>query len=673
MICLSVLLIVGGMVIKMRFFGTLPNWVLCVVILWGSFSISAATEPISDVSGREFDLSNPSQRQAFRDALRERRRPGIERAAEYIRQTGKPKRWFDGTNTCELMSIEEDGQFIVYTTCNANSAISIAADIVRDDPYYALTGNGIPVGVWDAGSARATHQELTGRTTWKDAASPGENYHSTAVAGTVGATGVVPAAKGMAPLTQLWGYEWNYDDDEMTAVAMSSLVQTDKIQISNHSYGPVCGWYNNGQWIWVGTPPAQESYCFGSYSSNAASFDDICYKAPYYLPIRAAGNDRGDGGRPADGTTYYINGSTAATFYAATGPYADNGTENGGFDTLMSDACAKNVLTVGGVDDAVTNGLRDLSKAAMSSLSAWGPTDDGRIKPDVVANCTGVYSCDIGGDASYQNLTGTSMAAPAAAGAAAQLVELYGRLFPGQAMRSSTIKALLIHTADDLGNPGPDYKFGWGLINAQAAVDKILLHKHNPTLLNIKEDSLKRFNPNKDTEDDFTFVWDGVSPIKATLCYTDPAGTAISSLDDRNPQLVNDLDITITAPDGITKYNEFVLDWLNPNNLAIMGNNDRDNVKQVLIVSPTQSGTYTIRVDFDKLDNTQNYSLIISGQHQPAVYDIDGDFTIGLGDLAAMANAWLTSTAASDIYPAIGDGVVDMLDFAMLSQIWLAP
>jgi hypothetical protein len=306
----------------------------------------------------------------------------------------------------------------------------------------------------------------------------------------------------------------------------------------------------------------------------------------------------------------------------------------------------------------------------MSYLSAWGPTDDGRVKPDLVTNGIAVYACTSNSDTSYSSLSGTSLSSPAAAGVGAQLLELYGHLFPAQYMRSSTLKALLIHTADDLGNPGPDYKFGWGLINAQAAAEKILLHKRNPTLLNIKEASLTR---NTNTNDQFTFQWDGINPIKATLCYTDPPGSATSGLDDRTSKLVNDLDITITAPDGTTKYNEFVLDWLNPDVPATTGDNDRDNVKQVLINLPTQQGIYTIRVDYDNLSGTQYYSLIISGQAQPAVYDLDGDGTIGWGDLMAMANNWLTSTASCDIYPAIGDGNVNFLDFALLSQKWMQP
>jgi len=70
------------------------------------------------------------------------------------------------------------------------------------------------------------------------------------------------------------------------------------------------------------------------------------------------------------------------------------------------------------VTDAVTNGLRDLLKPNFSSFSSSGPTDDGRIKPDLVANGDGVYSALNGGNSAYGTLGGTSMSSPNAAGTA---------------------------------------------------------------------------------------------------------------------------------------------------------------------------------------------------------------------------------------------------------------
>ena len=653
------------------------RWCRGIVLFCALISALLVSLLSVETAHSEPDTNHMLRRQAFIEKIKKRRQPGIDRAKEYLRHSGRPKRWEDDRGVYELMAIE-NGQPIVYMTTNVNSAISIAADIVRNDPYYWMSGEGLTAGVWDAGVALLTHQELVGRVVSKDGA--GANWHSTMVTGTLAATGIDPNATGMAPLINIDGYNWTNDEAEMAAVAMELPDQpTGKIQISNHSYGTSCGWRKVSTspdvWYWYGNSSYQESFLFGAYLSSASSFDDICYRYPYFLPFRGAGNDRWDTSRPAEGETYYVNETTPAIFYATTGPYADNGPENGGFDTLMPDACAKNVLTIGAVNDAVTDGSRDLSKATIASMSAWGPTDDGRVKPDLVTNGVTVYSCYSSNNTSYSTTSGTSLSSPAAAGAGAQLLDLYGQLFSGQYIRSSTLKALMIHTADNLGNPGPDYKFGWGLVNNEKSAEKLLLHKRNPSANNIIVDSLRQsYNPNqRDLEDTFTFQWDGVSPIKATLCYTDPAGssTVIGTPDSTLKKLVYDLDIVITAPDGTTIYDEFVLDPANPNDSATTGNNDRDNVKQVLIESPPQQGTYTIRVDYDNLNGTQVYTLIISGQAQPAIYDVDGNGEIGLGDLILLAQYWMTDNAACDIYPAVGDSSVDLLDFALLSQGWL--
>jgi hypothetical protein len=82
------------------------------------------------------------------------------------------------------------------------------------------------------------------------------------------------------------------------------------------------------------------------------------------------------------------------------------------------------------------------------------------------------------------------MATPNALGTTVLLIEEYARLFPGGAMRSSTLKGLLIHTADDRGNPGPDYKYGWGLINGKAAADLIHYHAAHPLKVRLTEETI---------------------------------------------------------------------------------------------------------------------------------------------------------------------------------------
>jgi subtilisin family serine protease len=107
----------------------------------------------------------------------------------------------------------------------------------------------------------------------------------------------------------------------------------------------------------------------------------------------------------------------------------------------------------------------------MTAFSSWGPTDDGRIKPDLVANGQAVFSSEEGFDSDYGVQSGTSMAAPNVTGTAALLLEHYRDLHDDEDPTSATLKGVLIHTASDAGNVGPDYRHGWGLVNAAEAAE----------------------------------------------------------------------------------------------------------------------------------------------------------------------------------------------------------
>ena len=115
---------------------------------------------------------------------------------------------------------------------------------------------------------------------------------------------------------------------------------------------------------------------------------------------------------------------------------------------------------------------------SMTGFSSWGPTDDGRMKPDVSApGCQntdddGVTSTSSSGDNNYTTKCGTSMASPTVCGLSALLLEDYRTHFAGLPdPRNSTLKALLAHSAEDLGNAGPDYQFGYGSVRIVDAID----------------------------------------------------------------------------------------------------------------------------------------------------------------------------------------------------------
>lgn len=518
---------------------------------------------------QSLDLTQPEHRALAAARLAEIEDARSESVQARAARLGIPLR-IDGPGhqVALLHAFRDDGQPLYRVTKNRNAAISSAANLLYDNPY-SLNGAGLRVGVWDAGSVRRTHQEFVGRVTLRNASANFDD-HATHVAGTLAAAGFQTNAQGMAPAAFIDSYDWNNDYAEMTAAGAASASDSSRLPLSNHSYG-----YN------------ALTADMGRYEIEARTTDALAASLPYYLPFWAAGNEQ------------------------------DELTARGGFQSITFNGLAKNVLTVGAVNDAVSGGQRSLTAATMSYFSSWGPADDGRIKPDLVANGVTVYSPVDSSNTAYASYSGTSMASPSAAGSATLLLELYAREFSGQLPRASTLKALLIHTADDLGHPGPDYKFGWGLLNVQRAADVLLAHKASLASPKLIEASLT----NAQKSNSFPFTWDGVSPLRATLVWTDPAGTAQTAPDSRTRNLVHNLDLTLTAPDGITVLRPYIMPFVGVWTQASMalpattGKNNVDNVEQVYLASPSQNGTYTATVSLDGSLTTasQFYSLILTG------------------------------------------------------------
>ncbi len=506
------------------------------------------------------------------------------------RNIPKRKELPDGT-IIEIQKIE-NGIPVYYFTENSNAAVSTNTDKLWVGPF-SVTGSGYnKLGEWDGGAVRSTHQEFGSRVTQIDAPASTSN-HSTHVAGTLIASGVDANAKGMAFQANLKAHDWNFDESEMATAA------ADGMEVSNHSYGFGTGWYGSTVWYGDTSVDTSEAYQFGFYDTQAQEWDSIAYNAPNYLVVKSAGNDRNDDA-PEPGTTHAHNG-----FGSFTDTHFNDGFDNGGFDTIRSAGVAKNVLTVGAVND-VSN-YTSPSDVVMSTFSGWGPSDDGRIKPDIVGNGVSLTSCSDSSDTGYTIMSGTSMSSPNVAGSIAVLQQYYQNTHSSNSMRSATLKALVIHTAYECGNnTGPDYMFGWGLLNSESAAGKISEDNSQNVI-----DELTLTNGGTYTRN--VTVGSNAPVLKVTVVWTDPVGTPVSpALDPSDIMLVNDLDLRITK-DGVTYY-PWKLDKSNPTNAATNnGENDVDNVEQVYIVTPV-AGTYTIEVDHDgTLTADQDFSVVIDG------------------------------------------------------------
>ncbi|MEM7820501.1 MAG: S8 family serine peptidase, partial [Candidatus Aenigmatarchaeota archaeon] len=292
--------------------------------------------------------------------------------------------------------------FPEYQILNDGSRAAIFVNTVQTSPYN-LNGTGVSVAEWDAGHAELTHDDFTGHIIAGDSSST--HSHATHVAGTMAGNGNRSAGtlRGMAPNATIITYEWPYDLEELYNETNDSIITYNAI-LSQNSWG-----YN------------VHNNCneMGDYDIWSAAYDNLTRGngiTRSMLFVFSAGNER-------------------ATNPPYCGQYGYSWNT-----TLGPGGTAKNSLTVGALNS---------NDNSMTSFSSWGPTDDGRIKPDVVAP-----GCQVGGDGginstyptnTYSVMCGTSMASPAVSGVVALMHQAYRVNHSGADPKPATDKAILIH------------------------------------------------------------------------------------------------------------------------------------------------------------------------------------------------------------------------------------
>lgn len=511
----------------------------------------------------------------------------------------------DGVVT-RLTGFDENGFPVFYQTDNVDAATSTNTTPIKQGGTsgYNLSGLGILVGEWDGGPVRETHQDFGSRVTLQDTGS--SSSHATHVAGTIMGAGVDPLAEGMANQADLHSWDFFGDTPDMATFASGGNI------LSNHSYGTIAGWRFRSQdtmWYWHGDttidPNLDRNY--GRYNPTAEDWDNIVYSNPFYTIVKSAGNDRNTQGPTSGSGEHRVWDSGANAWVPSfTSRPANCPT---GYNCISTSGNAKNIITVGAVNDVLN--YTGPASVNMSFFSGWGPTDDGRIKPDIVGNGVSLYSADNGGDSDYGTKTGTSMSGPNITGNIALLQELSNNI-NNSFLKASTIKALIIETAFPAGNGiEPDYEFGWGLMNSTAAADVI----SGSTADTIIEGVLNTGNTAS-----YQIYSDGTTPLSFTIAWTDPAGTPapFPAFNDTTPILVNDLDLTVTGP-GNNTFLPYILDPANPSAPATTGNNRRDNVEKVYIAAPA-SGWYTVEVSNkgSLVGGSQEFSIVSTGKSVPS-------------------------------------------------------
>jgi subtilisin-like proprotein convertase family protein/subtilisin family serine protease len=431
-------------------------------------------------------------------------------------------------------------------TLNDSSRASVQANEVQSAPYE-LTGAGVVLGIWDAGDVETAHEDFADRLILGQSRGSAD-VHATHVAGTMAGSGARSEAlggdagqwRGMAPAATVVSYDYETSVEEH-----EEAIQRYEVVNSQNSWGFLIARF------------LMNCDLYGEYSQLAPDYDAVI---------------TGSYGRPI--TVVFAAGNNRAGFNT-------NDCSAGPYRTIGPPGTAKNILTVGAIDS---------EDHAVALFSSWGPMADGRLKPELVAPGSqrtvdlGVTSTVPGNR--YGTLQGTSMAAPVVSGAIGLLVEDYRKHYNDSDPFPCTVRALLIHTADDLSDtggylhPGPDYASGYGRLQVQAAVDQL---REEAFLVGVVEPATTNRHELE--------VPSGTESIKVTLVWDDPPGLENAAI-----ALVNDLDLVVTDPVGLRHF-PWTLDPANPSAPAVRTGVDRVNViEQVFVGAPVSPGTWQVEV-----------------------------------------------------------------------------
>ena len=483
----------------------------------------------------------------------------------------KQKSFIKDGKIYSLYNVTKEGEPIYITTKDIPQSNNSKATSLYSGGSIGvnITGTSMVGGVWDGGQVNANHESLVGQATMQSGQSVNSaigNDHQQAVTGIMVGKNT-NNARGIAYGATTQNYDWDNDLTEMNDFANSGFL------ISNHSYG-----YANDN-----TTPV---WTFGAYDSQSKAWDQLLKTKPFYLPFVAGGNEQ------------QSSGNSGA----------------GGFDIMTGSSSSKNIVTVGAIN----------SDNSMSDYSNWGPTDDGRIKPDLVTLGTSIdvplYANNTGYTGNVSSSSGTSYATPAAA-AGALLLQQYYYSLNNSYMKASMLKALLLHSADDdASNNGPDSKFGWGILNLEKAANII---KQNSTTNGTAKMLMISSNPTNDGTNELVnnFIF-GAMGVKGSLCWVDDEGieqTLGDGVNNTTNRIVYNFSMKLeqTTP-ALSAFPYNNLSVTTPGTPAIAGNEwfqSANNYIQANLSGTTDNanGKVIIRKSITSPNAVREMALIITG------------------------------------------------------------
>ena len=381
------------------------------------------------------------------------------------------------------------------------------------------TGEDVKVLVRDDGIV-GPHIDFHGRISQEDVNGDGGINHADGVAGIfAGAGNRNPRIRGMAAGAFI--YVINYQADFLDNT-LPLHIDSD-VLVTNSSY-------SNG--------------CNDGYTAAAVTVDQQLYNYPTFMHVFSAGNSNNQN--------------------------CDYGAGNQWGNITGGHKQAKNAIATANVTEDGT----------LVNSSSRGPAYDGRLKPDISANGGSQFSTDP--DNEYSAFSGTSAAAPGIAGVTAQLHQAYREANPGEIAEGALLKAIMLNTANDLGNPGPDFRFGWGHVNAYRAA------------LAIEEDRFFSGTIDQDGANTHQIsIPDGVKQAKIMVYWSDKEGSELAL-----KALVANLDAQVANENGDV-FQPLVLDPTPDQAIlnlpAVPGVDSLNNMEQVSLTEPS-AGEYTLTV-----------------------------------------------------------------------------
>ena len=401
-----------------------------------------------------------------------------------------------------------------------------------------LNGKGVTVGVGDNADI-STHIDFAGRLINRTPWIPSD--HGTHTSGTTAGAGIINVKnRGMAAKATIVS---QYFSDII--VNSPAYIIDYNMVVTNNSYH------------------SAESGCNGEGEYNVLSNygDRQMYNNSQLQHVFAAGND----------------GDLTCSLYPAH------------FGTLKSGwQCAKNILTVGALN---------VSSNTIASYSSRGPVQqDGRIKPEITADGFAVLSTNANNTYGYNY--GTSMACPAVTGSLLLMYERYRQVHAGADPKSALIKALACNTAEDLGNPGPDFTYGFGMLNTRRGVEAIDSNRYFISSM---------ANGGSNTHN--ITIPANTRRVKIMLYWADVAAASNASI-----ALVNDLDMVVIEP-SFTLHRPLILNTTpaNVNNNATEAPDHLNNIEQVVIDNPA-AGVYSASIN--------GYNIPFGPQEYVVTYEI---------------------------------------------------